>query len=345
MKSYLKAWFPILGSGSQGILYLDGFAGPGIYSDGEEGSPIIALRTAINHVFISRFKKIFFWFIEKDMARAKNLQEVLKEKFQNIPNNVEYFVKGAEFAPTLETTIDSLEKKGAKLLPTFAFIDPFGFAGYPMNLISKIMCNKKCEVLITFMAGFINRFTIEDREKALTSLFGSTKWNEINKLNEEEDRCAFLIDLYVSQLKKIGSTKYVRPFEMRDKNDKIIYYLVFGTNNWKGLKVMKDAMYSIDRTGNYRFSDRINPGQSLLIDFSDELIWIPQSAKLVFDEFKGQRKNIIEIEKFVYLKTQYVFRKEILKYLEKSEPSKINNVIGRSRIFSYPDGCTISFSS
>lgn len=36
LENYLKAWFPILSRWSGRIIYLDGFAGPGIYSRSEE---------------------------------------------------------------------------------------------------------------------------------------------------------------------------------------------------------------------------------------------------------------------------------------------------------------------
>lgn len=49
LESYLKAWFPILSSWNGRINYIDGFAGPGKYSKGELGSPIIALNVAKNH--------------------------------------------------------------------------------------------------------------------------------------------------------------------------------------------------------------------------------------------------------------------------------------------------------
>ena len=48
LKRYLQAWMVILSQGQfPEILYIDGFAGPGEYSGGEAGSPIIALDTAL----------------------------------------------------------------------------------------------------------------------------------------------------------------------------------------------------------------------------------------------------------------------------------------------------------
>lgn len=73
LEEYLKAWFPILFRFHDRVVYLDGFAGPGIYAGKEDGSPIIAIRTALQHRMAERFREIVFWFIEKDYNCARML--------------------------------------------------------------------------------------------------------------------------------------------------------------------------------------------------------------------------------------------------------------------------------
>ena len=48
LKSYLNAWFRIMGltKHNQEILYIDGFSGPGKYTNYAEGSPVAALNAA-----------------------------------------------------------------------------------------------------------------------------------------------------------------------------------------------------------------------------------------------------------------------------------------------------------
>ena len=50
LKRYLDAWFPILGRYNNRINYIDGFAGPGEYEGGEDGSPLLAIEAARSHV-------------------------------------------------------------------------------------------------------------------------------------------------------------------------------------------------------------------------------------------------------------------------------------------------------
>ncbi len=344
LEYYLKAWVPILATTSKKIIYLDGFAGPGIYEKGEEGSPLIALRTAIEHVHRLRFKaEIRFIFLEKDPERATMLRKVLKERFEQLPSGISYDVLDSQFAPTLSSILDELEEKGAKLAPTFAFLDPFGFSGLPMNLIGRMLNYDKCEVLITFMSGFVNRFTDELREQALDELFAASDWRRIREIGDPGARQRFLIELYTRQLRDAGGATYVKSFEMVGKHNQPLYHLVYGTKHLKGLEHMKEAMWKVDRRGTYTFSDITDVGQTFLIDYSDENYWQQQAADAIFDRFVGQTKTIEEIYQFVIVKTPYIFRKSILKHLEKRECPKIIKVTNRNRKLTYPEGCSITF--
>lgn len=83
LSAYLKAWFSILGTkrAGQEILYVDGFAGPGEYSNHPVGSPIAALDAAqsalISHIARWKAGDIFCAFVDQDSARIENLQRKL----------------------------------------------------------------------------------------------------------------------------------------------------------------------------------------------------------------------------------------------------------------------------
>ena len=338
LRRYLKAWFPIIAfSGSPRLVYVDGFAGPGEYNGGEEGSPAIAMRTLIEHRLRQKFskKEFIFLFIDKEKERAKYLENLLEGKFPDCPPNILYDIIGAEFEPTLTSILDDLEEKGANLAPTFAFIDPFGFSGFTIPTLCRFFQYKKCEVLITFMDGFAKRFLDELREDTLDNLFASEKWRAARALSGRyRELC--LLDLFVEQLKNLGNVKYVRTFGM-SKGRRHIYDLVFATNGLDGLKVMKDAMWAVDPTGSYKFSDT-TAGQTFLIDY---LSYVPEIADCIYKTFRGKTAAVEEIKEFTIVETPYIFRKAPLKLLE--ENNKIDNVSGRSRRYTYPDRCRITF--
>ena len=71
---------PNSGKHEKAINYIDGFAGPGEYQSGEEGSPQIAMRPAMAHVqkgSLSLDVKIHFSFIESAPDSADHLRKRL----------------------------------------------------------------------------------------------------------------------------------------------------------------------------------------------------------------------------------------------------------------------------
>ena|SRR5438094_3570688 len=88
LKFYLDAWLPILGTRSGRILFIDGFAGPGEYSGGEAGSPMIALNAFTTHTARSKIEaEVVFFFIEKDADRAAHLKKLVAERGRGCPEN------------------------------------------------------------------------------------------------------------------------------------------------------------------------------------------------------------------------------------------------------------------
>jgi len=77
-----QAWLPIMGRYNGRILFVDGFAGPGRYAGGEEGSPLIAQRTLLGHPQFQAAqgqREVAFVFIEKEQDRAGALREELRQ--------------------------------------------------------------------------------------------------------------------------------------------------------------------------------------------------------------------------------------------------------------------------
>ena len=77
LKRYLDAWFPILGRFNDRINYIDGFAGPGEYEGGEDGSPLLAIEAARSHIdngTLAANVIIRFFFVEADPKSAAHLK-------------------------------------------------------------------------------------------------------------------------------------------------------------------------------------------------------------------------------------------------------------------------------
>jgi three-Cys-motif partner protein len=307
---YLDAWFPILATNNTRIVYLDGFSGPGRYLGGEPGSPIVALRSALAHTTRLTSEVVFF-FIEEKPDRANHLQrEIARLK---LPSNFRVTVDRGEFAGKFGETLDAIERNGLTMVPTFALIDPFGFSGLPYILIKRLLSHPKCEVLITFMVDSINRWLTLSNE-TITSYIAETFGSEdAVRMARLPDRINSLKQLYFQQLKKIA--RFVRYFEMRDKDNRIVYYLFFASNNALGHLRMKEAMWRVDPQGEFAFSDATDPSQTVLFENPHA----KDLAEQITSRFKGTSKLAVSrIERFVNDETAYL-RKHMtkaLKYLE-----------------------------
>jgi three-Cys-motif partner protein len=332
LRSYLDAWFPILAKDNPRIVYLDGFSGPGRYLGGEPGSPIVALQSAVAHAQRLTGEVVFF-FIEEDQKRADHLEgEIAK---LNLPKNFKASVERGEFETSFGATLDAIEKGGLKLAPTFALIDPFGFAGLPYALISRLLSHQKCEVLITFMVDSINRWLTHPDEEITARIVETFGTQEAIAVAKGDNRIDALKDLYLRQLKKIA--RFVRYFEMCDRDGRVVYYLFFASKNPLGHLRMKEAMWRVDPMGDFTFSDSTDPYQHVLFDQPHS----EQLADQIVLAFKGAGKvPVRKVETFVNDQTAYLRKHmgEALTRLEELgiiavEPTKTDGKKRRSGTF------------
>ena len=291
LRKYLDAWLPILTRWNGRVVIIDGFAGPGRYSKGEEGSPVIALRAFLEHSHKAKMNaKVKYLFVESDKARYESLKEVVSQI--KLPMSVDVDIFNEKCEVTLTRALNYLDERESRLAPTFAFIDPFGLQ-VPLDIVSRLMAHQKCEVLITFMIGALHRFiSTPEFEESTDRLFGCADWREAFEMRGDE-REAFLRALYQRQLEEAVGAAYVRFFSMRNAKNRAIYDLFFATKHPAGIDAMKDAMWKIDQTGSYSFSDATNPDQETL--FSEEPDW-DQMFDLLAEQFKGTEQPWIVVE-------------------------------------------------
>jgi three-Cys-motif partner protein len=340
---YLDAWFPILGKYNRKLVYIDGFAGPGCYLDGEPGSPIVALQSALRHKDMLTGQPEF-WLIEERPDRVAQLETEISRL--TIPINFIIKFECGTFAEKFKSALDTSDRDGTRLAPTFALIDPFGFSGIPYDLIKRVLLRNKCEVLITFMVDSINRWLTHPEEGVrahIIETFGTSE--AIDIAFGGGDRATALKDLYQQQLKKVA--RFVRYFEMRDRDNRVVYYLFFATSNPLGHVKMKESMWKVDPLGEFRFSDATNPDQQVL--FNE-----PPTAGLAKDlasHFAGKpQMQIAAVEEYVQDDTAYLRKHmgDALKVLEKNGVVAVAEEKAdgeKRRAGTYPNNALVLFKS
>lgn len=304
---YLDGWYPILSRWNGRILFLDGFAGRGRYKNGEEGSPLIALRRLVEHQHFPRMshREFKFMFVEASKDNADSLEfeiNQLKIKLAPWPANVETTVINNKFDVTASGIIEYLREQKKMLAPTFAFVDPFGYSGLPMDLLADLLDYPKTEVFVNFMVGHVQRFITRDgQENAMRGLFGMDVRDILADM-DDANRVEHLRQVYGRQLQQRAKFDHVQSFEMKNSTGNTSYYLYHGTRHRLGVKLMKAAMWRVDPGGGYTFSDRL-ANESVL--FTAE----PDLRPLRNDYLTNLPKNVFitidDLEWYTLLNTPY----------------------------------------
>ncbi len=292
LRSYLDGWFPILSRWNGRLLFVDGFAGPGEYLGGEEGSPLVALDCIRRHKEAGRLGgiEIVCLFIESEDARARHLRNLLTSQ-PAIPDT-QVSVLQRDFDGSMNEILDHVEQQNAALAPSFVMIDPFGPKGSPMNLIGRVLENDKSECFISFMYEPIRRFHGQvSYEPSLDELFGTPDWRNCLTIKDEPERKQFLHGLFAAQLKQHGA-RYVIPLELW-KGNRHVYTLYFATGSPKGCDLMKRAIWKVDPSGGSSFRGYA-AGQTTLFGTDTEPL-----ARQLQANFGGGWVSVEQLDAFV----------------------------------------------
>lgn len=343
LRGYLGAWFPILGKYNRRVVFLDGFAGPGVYEGGEPGSPTLALSTVLDHDYAENLSSTEFVFVfnEQDTSRYKSLENVIEQerlRRGDWPPNVKVVVENKDFTAVADEILTGLGDKS--LAPTFAFLDPFGYKDVPMELLRRLMSYSKSELFIYFDINSLNRFaTAGNVDDHFEALYGTDEFKEAPPAGDP-GRQKFLHDLYERQLKALCGFKYVRSFEMVGKTGKAVNYLFFCTQSLLGLDKMKTVMWKSAPSGDYRFVDTL-AGQPVLFQLTVDT----SPLQLMLREtFAGQTVAVDALEEFVTAETPYVkshLRRKTLVPLQQAGYISSPN---QARAGQFPPGTLIAFA-
>lgn len=343
LRRYFEAWLPIMAKWNGRVVYIDGFAGPGRYSKGEDGSPIIVLKSARDHKY-SMTVELVCIFVEEKFDRCKCLETVLQELSPTLPDRIKWIVIPGRFDEHLDKAFEFIERQKKEVAPTLVFIDPFGISHTPFKTIKNVMTNSRCEVLINFMYEEINRFLSVDKLASdYDELFGSEEWRAVINLSGANERRKAIHDIYLRKLKTVA--KYVHSFEMLNKGNSTDYFLFFATNNLRGLEKMKEAMWKVDGTGSFQFSDhRDSRGQMSLFGANPNLEPLRGS---ILKHFRGRQISIEDLRDWVIAETEFLpkhLKGPVLAPMEKAGALSVANPSPKRRRGTFSDGTILKFS-
>ena len=253
LNGYLAAWFPIMAAQfkDKGITYVDAFAGPGEYTKGELGSPLLALVQAARTDVTKYGCPIRLLFIEERKDRLDNLRRIVDRRFP-VPSRPVGWVVSAVQGRCQDKLIAALSQVGATSAPVLANFDGWG-VDTPMSLVRHLGRYQSAEVIITFGPQWLVRFAGREDLATGNLVFGDEGWRPLASNGAPSEKKRRLVDYYRSKLTE-AHFSYSLVFEMLDEGGHDLL-LVYATSSLRGLEKMKEAMWAVDPVYGQHFRD------------------------------------------------------------------------------------------
>lgn len=134
----------------------------------------------------------------------------------------------------------------AALLPSFSFIDPFGYKGVTSRLLKGVLKDWGCDLILFFSYARINAaIDNEIFEDHVLALFGEKRLQELRANLQGKrpwEREALILESFSRALSDMGF-KYVLPFSFKRKSqERTSHHLILVTKHPLGYGVMKEIM-------------------------------------------------------------------------------------------------------
>lgn len=221
------------------IGYLDLFAGPGLYKDGTESTPITILRKAIADTRLR--SSLVAAFSDKTKRFATQLDAAIRQVSRVDELRHRPTVDTAEVGPATITRFNS-----ARLMPTFFFADPWGYKGLSLALIRSVLKDWGCDCVFFFNYNRVNMGLANDIVRFhMDVLFTKKRADSLRarlpRLEPREREKTVLKELSEA-LEELGG-RYVLPFSFKNvAGTRTTHHLIFVSKSFKGYEIMKDIM-------------------------------------------------------------------------------------------------------
>jgi three-Cys-motif partner protein len=227
---------------AQRIAYIDLFAGPGRYENGAASTPLLIMERAVADPEIRN--RLVALFNDNDANNTASLEREINA----IPG-----IESLKHKPQIETgeVGENVVKEfqNARLVPTFLFVDPFGYKGLSLQLVNSVLKDWGCDCVFFFNYNRISMGLGNDAvEEHMDALFGKARADKLRERFKMRvvapwEREAFIVDEMKRALEEMGG-KHVLPFRFRNlEGTRTTHHLFFVSKHFRGYEVMRDVMY------------------------------------------------------------------------------------------------------
>jgi three-Cys-motif partner protein len=238
-------------------------------------------------------------FNDKDSANIESLKKAIAE----VPG-----IERLKYAPDFynEEVGDEIAKMFSResIVPTFFFVDPWGYKGLSLNLVSSIIKDWGCDCVFFFNYNRVNMGINNDVIKPhMASLYGDDRLNRLRGLLPDtlsaEEREVIVVQELCEALRQNGS-RFVLPFRFKnDSGARTSHHLIFLSKNFRGYEIMKEIMAkessdTKDGVANFEYNPRdMHYKQGTLFDLLSRPLDDLQG--MLIEKYKGQTIDFLRL--------------------------------------------------
>lgn len=250
-RKYLETWLPTFTKDKnrswKNIFIFDLFAGVGMDSEGNNGSPLIIVEELRRHYREIQEKalNIHIIFNDSEKDNIDQLESRINNQSDKRAYKISYFNK--DFNELFNELYPYMLRN--RNCPMLLFIDQFGVKNITEEVMLKILKLKRTDLLFFISSSFVRRFS---------ELKEFQKYLNISKEDFDETRpfhCHRTVFKYYQSMIPENIEYFLSPFSI--KKNKNIYGLIFGSNHsfgiekflnisWRLNENSGDANYNID---------------------------------------------------------------------------------------------------
>ncbi|MBZ9764879.1 three-Cys-motif partner protein TcmP [Mesorhizobium sp. CA8] len=348
IQKYFATWANIVLPSAQRyaggtIAYIDLYAGPGRYKDGAASTPLLVLEKAIESPSLSAALVCLF----NDMD--ENNTQTLQAEIDALPG-----IEKLKYKPEVNCNPVNQDAEeffsATKLIPSFTFLDPFGYKGLSLRLVNAVIKDWGCDCVFFFNYNRISLGISNPLVQThMEALFGKERAAQLKKNVEgaaPSIREQMILEELTQALIEMGG-KFVLPFRFRNEAGRLTHHLVFVSKSFKGYSTMKGIMASASSKADqgvpsfaYSPADKSMP---LLFELSRPL---DDLEGLLKKEYAGKTMSMLKIYESHSVGRPYLSKnyKDVLKKMEKDGAIKVVDPEGKPRRGdSFPDRLEVTF--
>ncbi|MFB2938951.1 three-Cys-motif partner protein TcmP [Aerosakkonemataceae cyanobacterium BLCC-F154] len=342
---YFRAWAEIIipraKKYQKSIAYVDLFSGPGEYQNGYRSTPLLILERAIadpemRDMLITIFNDI-------NPEHTKSLQQAIDSipKIRILQNKPLVLNKavGEEIL---------LELERIKSIPKLFFIDPYGYKGLSLTLISSAIKGWGCDCIFFFNYNRINMDLNNQLVKEdMNSLFGKERADNLRERlapMQPDERESTIVNAIGEALKEVGGSHIQEFCFKNDRGNRTSHYLIFVSKDKCGHSIMKDIMakegfMTEEGVPSFEYSSVTHRQLSLFDDYQ----LIEKLKNMLMDEFAGQTITMIDIYEQHHVGKRYIKKNYKDALLQLEAQGKITAIPAKRKKNTFGDNVQVIF--